>query len=184
MGALSATLDDNTPLASTKEGYLMKESKYLKEYRWRWMVLRGASLLSYNKDISANNSTESFDLSEYTYLELNITCNQFSIISSDNARSCNFKAQSTQEMLEWVQYIEKVQYNNRVIEPNKIFNPIIYDIKCKTTSTECIVKWNIFISYQDLQTLKNHKLFMKIKNIKNDFHKTESQLIEFDANNI
>lgn len=69
-----------------KEGWLMKQSKFMKDWRRRWLVLTPQYLLSYRSptsDYSARNVTE--------YLRLN-ECS--TVKSMEDANGCKFRVDS------------------------------------------------------------------------------------------
>ena len=55
-------------MKAVKEGYILKQSVYLKQFRKRWMVLMDDKLVSFSQQINGDNTkqpTEIFDLSVY-----------------------------------------------------------------------------------------------------------------------
>ena len=68
------------------QGYLKKESLYLKQFRKRWIILKGNKLYSFkNKDDKYNNNkaTEIVDLNIYDVIQKSSSNNfKFTILSS------------------------------------------------------------------------------------------------------
>eukprot|EP01084_Bolivina_argentea_P126773 224386_1 len=97
------------------EGYLLKESKYMKYIRKRWVSLTKMSgtfkLLSYQitqLNTVSPNPTEIFDLNIYDTVnyDRNIENKSFELISSKHKTKRKFIAETHNEMLKWVQNIQ------------------------------------------------------------------------------
>eukprot|EP01083_Nonionella_stella_P130629 396453_1 len=96
---------------TVKSGYLLKESKHLRTYRKRFIVLKGTTLISYKTEQqSSNEITELIDLHEYNFLEESSAIIFF--IASDDDEERAFRAESKKDMQEWVTCIRKVFHDN------------------------------------------------------------------------
>eukprot|EP01084_Bolivina_argentea_P152070 265325_1 len=90
-----------------KQGYLQKQSKTVKQFRKRWMVLKKNALYSYkNKRITDKNPTELFDLTIYNKTKLT-NKTQFELLSTTQSRL--FIAESSQDVMVWISFINSVQ---------------------------------------------------------------------------
>ncbi len=92
MGNTKATSVENNNARIFKSGYLMKQSKHIKQYKSRWMVLTDTLLFISYKTRRCNESTEVFDLQEYTKIKTIPLTKEFQLISSNSERT--FKASS------------------------------------------------------------------------------------------
>eukprot|EP01083_Nonionella_stella_P272273 923205_1 len=110
MGSVKSLNEQQATRDTIKSGYLLKESKHLKTYRKRFMVLKGSTLISYKTDEqSGNEITELIDLLKYNSLEESSAI-IFFIANEDDERA--FRAESKKDMQEWVTCIRKVFHDN------------------------------------------------------------------------
>eukprot|EP01084_Bolivina_argentea_P007030 13246_1 len=87
------------------EGYLNKESMYLKTLRKRWIVLTNdQQIYSYKQERNYANPTEIIDLKLCINVKI-IKGNKFSLIFDKNKQRI-FVAESQNEMDEWIKYIQ------------------------------------------------------------------------------
>ena len=91
-----------------KSGYLMKQSLHLKQFRKRWMVLKGNVLYSYKAKEDTTQPTEIIylyyikDINEEDSTR-NCKPNQFKLVThSDHIRL--FQASSLKEAKQWIKY--------------------------------------------------------------------------------
>eukprot|EP01084_Bolivina_argentea_P289356 496854_1 len=110
MGSAKSLNQQRASCVTIKSGYLLKESKYLKTYRKRYMVLKGTTLISYKMDEHTGNLviTEVFDLLKYNKLEESSAI-IFFIANEHDERA--FRAKSKEDMQEWVKSIQYVYQN-------------------------------------------------------------------------
>eukprot|EP01084_Bolivina_argentea_P293398 504588_1 len=128
--------DQHAP--NIKTGYLMKESKHIKQYRKRWMVLKATLLFISYKNTTLNQPTEEFDLREYTEIKPIPLTNKFQLISLNSQRT--FQAESELERSEWIEAINKLKAdsNNPEFQTQKLFwqtrlQTSLYSCNDKTT---------------------------------------------------
>eukprot|EP01083_Nonionella_stella_P272274 923206_1 len=109
MGSVKSLNEQQATRDTIKSGYLLKESKHLKTYRKRFMVLKGSTLISYKTDEqSGNEITELIDLLKYNSLEESSAI-IFFIANEHDERA--FRAKSKEDMQEWVKSIQYVYQN-------------------------------------------------------------------------
>eukprot|EP01083_Nonionella_stella_P245614 853512_1 len=98
-----------------KQGYLYKESKHLKVFRKRYIVLKGYYLHSYkNKHLSKH--TDQIDLTSYKHISINSQSLKFELISKHQSRQ--FIASSIQDLTEWIEAIKTIIDNIHTINNN------------------------------------------------------------------
>ena len=103
-----------------KEGYLFKQSSsYLKQWKSKWIVLKGFCILIFNQkpiDHRTNDVLEIYDLTIYDNIKMlmpSIKNNsfEFELFSSSNntkqSPPTKFKANSNKDMIEWINDIQK-----------------------------------------------------------------------------
>eukprot|EP01084_Bolivina_argentea_P174191 301725_1 len=100
---INAETDNNMSNMSNMEGYLQKESLYLKQLRLRYMVLSGDSLYSY-KTNKKESLTETVDLKVYNHVEISQDgpVGQFELVNSNNKKKRVLVASSMQELDDWL----------------------------------------------------------------------------------
>ena len=87
------------------EGYLEKESLYLKSFRKRWIALKNDQKLY---SFKSNKISEIIDLSQCENVKVSTTSNlTFELVFEDNKQR-RFKATNKNEMNEWIKWIQKV----------------------------------------------------------------------------
>eukprot|EP01084_Bolivina_argentea_P318010 551414_1 len=91
-----------------RQGYLSKRSAILNVFRKRWIVLFDQNtLVSYKtKSKKPQEITEIFNLREADNVEISKTKNQFKLLSR------TFKADTNEDMLDWIKCLESVIYQN------------------------------------------------------------------------
>ena len=93
-----------------KEGYLMKESKHLKQFKKRWLMLKGTALYSYKETNSPPRPSEIFALSVYNSIQLSKDNDkQFILKSKEKQRK--FKCKTAEDAMLWVKYIQQATSN-------------------------------------------------------------------------
>ena len=103
-------MDENKSACSnnelTKEGYLEKQSLYLKKFRKRFIILRQNHLFCYDNH-KKTQITEFIKLSVFHRAQLsNKELNQFVLIPKDEKEKTRvFAAQSMNEAHDWVEYL-------------------------------------------------------------------------------
>eukprot|EP01084_Bolivina_argentea_P307106 530761_1 len=106
--------DNNVSISVIKEGYLEKESKYMKTFRKRWIVLTSNNkLYSYKQQQIYSNHTEMFDLNSCNDVKVsNKNTNQFILIFNHNKQRI-FGANSINGRDKWIKCIQKyvLKYN-------------------------------------------------------------------------
>ena len=95
-----------------KQGYLSKQSTYLRQWRQKWIVLKGFCVLIFNQkpiDHQTNDVVEMYDLSIYDRVEpCNTASFEFKLFSSDaNTPATKWRANTNEEMMEWMDCIQK-----------------------------------------------------------------------------
>eukprot|EP01084_Bolivina_argentea_P074026 134303_1 len=121
----STTSDDNLILC---EGFLWKQSQFIKKCRKRWIVLKGQCLYSYKQKQIYNNPTEIFDLSVYdgiNYQNTKLTL-QFELTSTTKKTKRVFIAETNDDMMRWIINIKKTQYaNSSDLESLKLYKKLV-----------------------------------------------------------
>eukprot|EP01084_Bolivina_argentea_P132582 233981_1 len=108
-----------------KKGYVEKQSKYIKRYRKRYLVLKGHFLYSYKDSYMNDDPTEIFNLCEYNqYFAVNDdnedigylkamqdnTLLKFKISSKSNSRF--FVTNSYSDLCEWLSVLEDITFKS------------------------------------------------------------------------
>ncbi|GAB5371668.1 hypothetical protein AAMO2058_001599700 [Amorphochlora amoebiformis] len=92
-----------------KEGWLEKQSRFLKTWRPRWFVLNGTILYSFKKEKEYVNPTEVIDLTVFTSVksseEYTNRKNSFDVYSKNMAYSMVAKTSGEKE--DWIRHIGK-----------------------------------------------------------------------------
>eukprot|EP01084_Bolivina_argentea_P319788 554701_1 len=103
----------STSVSGIKNGYLGKESYYLKQQRKRWIVLNRNYLYSY-KDIACTHLTEKIDLSKFDTVQQSEN-NEFELISKDNNKTYKrkFFASTNDICMEWIEVIKDTMQTSK-----------------------------------------------------------------------
>eukprot|EP01084_Bolivina_argentea_P074024 134301_1 len=121
----STTSDDNLILC---EGFLWKQSEYIKKSRKRWIVLKGQCLYSYKQQQIYDSPTEIFDLSVYdgiNYQNTKLTL-QFELTSTTKKTKRVFIAETNDDMMRWIINIQKIQdANSSDLESLKLYERLL-----------------------------------------------------------
>ena len=91
-----------------KQGWLNKKSRMVKQARKRWIVVKGAWLLSYKNTNTKRKPTETFDLRTYSQIKV-INETTFELLAKDTSPSRIFIADSSQDVIEWIKAIGNAQ---------------------------------------------------------------------------
>merc|ERR1711971_1482445 len=145
-------------MSLVKEGYLIKQSLYLRQERKRWIVLNHGFMDCYKDNVSLD-ATEIFDLSKFDDVRptQNGKTGQFELISHETNRI--FIASSTEEMEKWivkikqcmVQSDEHKDTNTKTIMPTiDCSKPDILSSTCAESDIENVSAWYS----SELQTLR------------------------------
>ena len=112
-------------------GFLEKESLYLKQFRKRWTVLKRNCLYSYKTQNDMNQATEIIDLTKFDYI---ISCSneyQFELRAADDkTKKRVFNAPSHKDRDKWIECIKNVYENKNTSNTINIELPnskIIWD---------------------------------------------------------
>ena len=151
-----------------KQGYLFKQSSYLKQWKSKWIVLKGFCLFTFNQkpiDHQTNDVLEIFDLTIYdTIQQIDQSVFQLLQSSSSSSSSSNhdnntkFKANSNKEMIEWITKIRKQQnkinINNNMLNDNDqvLLSSISQLIDDGFTRNEVVSSLNISLAINDQST--------------------------------
>eukprot|EP01084_Bolivina_argentea_P006081 11491_1 len=97
--------------AIIKQGYLHKQSLVLKQFRKRWIVLKGTVIHCLSNN---NKETDTIDLTKYNHIRSTSTFAQFEI-SSDNKKIKKrvFTAESKKIMFSWIEVIQGIMVANQ-----------------------------------------------------------------------
>uniref|UniRef100_A0A6U3E1W6 PH domain-containing protein n=1 Tax=Lotharella globosa TaxID=91324 RepID=A0A6U3E1W6_9EUKA len=99
----------------SKEGYLEKQSRFLKTWRKRWFVLDGSMLYSFKKERVYENPTEVIDLKVFSSVKSSEDYtnrqNSFDVYSKD--MSFSMVAPSSGEKEDWIRNIGRAIITSR-----------------------------------------------------------------------
>eukprot|EP01084_Bolivina_argentea_P239394 402373_1 len=111
------------------QGYLWKQSKYIKKYHERWCVLQNCKLLSFRQkedptptvtfDLTLWNQTETSNINQFDYDF------QLSFSNFERTKHQKFRVESRSQMQQWIKYIELYQHPNN--KPYYSLNPPILE---------------------------------------------------------
>merc|ERR1719454_1474318 len=91
----------------TKEGYLFKQSRHLKQWRKRWFVLDDNKLYSFKSKDEMKNATETIDLKVFSSVksseDFTGKANSFDVYSPDFVFSMAAECESDKE--DWIRAI-------------------------------------------------------------------------------
>eukprot|EP01084_Bolivina_argentea_P123122 218209_1 len=89
------------------EGYLKKESMYIKTLRRRWMVLKNDKrMYSYKQEKHYKNPTEIIDLNSCENVKV-LSANKFALIYENNKQRM-FVAESRNQVNDWIKHIKSI----------------------------------------------------------------------------
>ena len=93
------------------EGYLWKQSLYLKSYRKRWVVLRRDNKLYSYKTVATISSiaTEIIDLS--WCIRITMSSKEFTLQFDHNNKDRKFYVSSKQELNQWIEHLRQAMAN-------------------------------------------------------------------------
>eukprot|EP01084_Bolivina_argentea_P163836 284954_1 len=136
----------------SKSGYLQKQSRHLKIYRKRWILLENQLLFCFkeipqNTVEKENNYTEIFNLNNYHIKTVTTNICEFQLVSKKTSETRLFMASSQREMLCWINTIQSAQkqaYNYDLIKiPVKVSHPNISFTVLSFHSPD--IKWGYII---------------------------------------
>mmetsp|Transcript_31716 Transcript_31716/g.51322 ORF Transcript_31716/g.51322 Transcript_31716/m.51322 type:complete len:158 (-) Transcript_31716:312-785(-) len=108
----------------TKEGWLGKQSRHLRKWRPRWVVLEGATLHTFKKERDYANPTEIIDLKVFSSVKSSedATHKSFSFDVYSPVARFSFVAKSDTEKEDWIRHIGKaiVLSNNKSVYQKEI----------------------------------------------------------------
>ena len=108
----------------SKEGWLEKQSRYLKHWRRRWFVLQDSTLYSFKRRRSYRDPTEVIDLKIYSSVksseDYTNRLHSFDVYSSDTVFS--MVAESEAEKEDWIRAIGRAIVISRTREWNEDYD--------------------------------------------------------------
>ena len=138
------------------EGYLEKESLYLKTMRKRWIILRNdQKLYSFKKPIPTDDTTtkptEIIDLSKCKKATTSPSSFKFTLIFDKNNKR-TFAGQSEEEVDIWLKYIEPIINKNQLNDSNQEQLPLStgflsYVLKHIFCVQGYIISYILYLSY-------------------------------------
>merc|ERR1719493_534530 len=92
-----------------KEGWLQKQSRHLRKWRPRWVVLEGSTLHTFKKEKDYANPTEIIDLKAFSSVKSSEdhTHKQFSFDVYSPESRFSFVAKTENEKEDWIRHIGK-----------------------------------------------------------------------------
>ena len=102
----------------TKEGWLSKQSRHLRRWKRRWIVLEGSTLYSFKQEKVYDNPTEQIDLKVFSSVKSSEdhTHKQYSFDVYSQEMRFSMVAQTENEKEDWIRHIGKaiVMSNQKV----------------------------------------------------------------------